>query len=114
VLRLVAWAGLWYFGLVVLAGLLLRGWLGDALFVTRYTGYAMPWLVLGLVPGMIGAARAGRRWLALVLASGTALVAVHHATLFRYRPTLATPPAALSLRVASYNSCSRNGDVVMF
>jgi endonuclease/exonuclease/phosphatase (EEP) superfamily protein YafD len=108
--RIAAWVGLWYFALLVVSGLLLRGWVGDALFVTRYTGYLMPWLVVGLVPGAIVAARAGRRWLAAVLAAGAALVAVHHPALFRYRPTLALPPAALPLRVVSYNTWSYNRD----
>jgi endonuclease/exonuclease/phosphatase (EEP) superfamily protein YafD len=105
-----AWAAWWSFGAAVLAGLGLRGWVGDALYVTRYTGYVMPWLAAALVPGAILAGRAGRPWLTALLAAGAALVAVHHPTLFRYRPPVATPPSALPLRVVSYNTWSFNED----
>ena len=107
-LRLLLWFALWCFGMVVLAGLALRGWVGDALIVTRYTGYAMPWLAVVLVPGAILSGRAGHWWLAFVISAGAALVAVHHASLFRYRPQLATPPSAIQLRVLSYNTWSKN------
>jgi endonuclease/exonuclease/phosphatase (EEP) superfamily protein YafD len=109
-LRSASWSALWCFGTLVLAGLVLRGAVGDALLVTRYTGYVMPWLVLALVPGAALAARGGRRWLAAILSLGAALVAVHHASLFRYRPPIATPSSALPLRVVSYNTWSLNGD----
>ena len=32
--------------------IVLRRWFGDQLPVTRYTGYVMPWLLLGLMPGV--------------------------------------------------------------
>lgn len=109
-LRFVLWFSLWCFGALVLAGVALRGWVGDALFITRYTGYVMPWLVLGLVPGAILAVRAHHRWLAVLLSAGAALVIAQNAPVFRYRPSLATPPSALPLRVMSYNSWSKNLD----
>jgi endonuclease/exonuclease/phosphatase (EEP) superfamily protein YafD len=109
-LRFVLWLFLWCFGILVLAGVGLRGWVGDALFVTRYTGYVMPWLVLGLVPGAVLAVRAHHRWLAVLLSAGAALVIAQNPPVFRYRPSLATPPSALPLRVMSFNTWSKNLD----
>jgi vancomycin resistance protein VanJ len=109
-LRFLFWLGLWSFGLAVLAALVLRGWTGDAVFLARYVGYVMPWLLLGLVPGALVAARARRGWLAALLAATAALVVGHHAPVFRYRPAVATPPTALTVRVLSYNTWSRNAD----
>lgn len=101
----------WCFGSFVLAGLLLRGWIGDALFVTRYTGYLMPWLLVGLVPAAIRAARRRRRALALVLGVSAVIITTLHAPLFRVRPALRAPAQAeVRLRVMSFNTWSRNRD----
>jgi len=99
----------WAFAAIVLAGLALRPRFGDELVLTRYTGYVMPWLLAGLLPGAAWAWRARRRALAAVLGVSAAAIAVAHAPLFRPRPAIAAP-AAGTLRVMSYNTWSRNGD----
>jgi endonuclease/exonuclease/phosphatase (EEP) superfamily protein YafD len=99
----------WLFGTTVLAGLVLRRWSGDELYVTRYTGYVMPWLLLGLVPGAAFALRM-RRWaLAALLAASATTIVVIHAPLFRSRPALPSSPTT-ELSVMSYNTWSRNTD----
>jgi vancomycin resistance protein VanJ len=102
-------AASWLVASAVLAGLLLRDRVGDALVVTRYTGYVLPWLVLGLVPGAAGAWRARRRALAAVLAASAVLVVVREAPLHRRRP--APPAPAATLKVMSFNTSWHNGDV---
>jgi vancomycin resistance protein VanJ len=105
----VAHSTAWLCGATVLAGLGLRPAFGDELFVTRYTAYVMPWLVVGLLPGAAWALRA-RRWaLAAVLGVSATLIVVIHAPLFRPRPALSPPPAE-SLEVMSYNTWSKNAD----
>jgi vancomycin resistance protein VanJ len=99
----------WLFGSTVLAGVVLRPWAGDALYVTRYTGYVMPWLLLGLVPGAAWACMR-RRWaLATVLGASTATIVSLHAPLFRSRPAAAAH-GTLALRVMSYNTWATNQD----
>jgi endonuclease/exonuclease/phosphatase (EEP) superfamily protein YafD len=99
----------WLFGTTVLAGVVLRRWFGDQLYVTRYTGYVMPWLLLGLVPGAAWASRM-RRWaLAALLAVSATTIVVIHAPLFRSRPALPSSPTT-ELNVMSYNTWSRNAD----
>jgi vancomycin resistance protein VanJ len=102
----VAW---WGFASAVLAGLVLRFFVGDRLFVTRYTGYVMPWLLLALVPGAARAWATERDALAAALAASAAIVVLVHAPLFR-RPPPAPPPPGLVLRAMSYNTWSRNLD----
>lgn len=99
----------WLFGSTILAGLVLRRWLGDELYVTRYTGYVMPWLLLGLVPGAAWAC-VTRRWpLAAVLGASAAIIVAVQAPLFRRQPPI--PPApTMIFRVMSYNTWSRNTD----
>lgn len=99
----------WLVAAIVFAGLVLRPGFGDELFVTRYTGYVMPWLLVGLLPGAALAWHA-RRWaLATVLGVSATVVVVIHAPLFRPRPASARPAAA-TLKVMSYNTWSRNAD----
>jgi vancomycin resistance protein VanJ len=99
----------WLFGLTVLAGVVLHPWFGDELYVTRYTGYVMPWLVLGLVPGAAWALTR-RRWrLAAVLGISAAMIVAVHAPLFRSRAPVPSR-AAFGLKVMSYNTWSRNMD----
>jgi vancomycin resistance protein VanJ len=99
----------WLFGSTVLAGVVLRRWFGDELYVTRYTGYVMPWLVLGLVPGAAWA-YAKRRWpLAAILGASAATIIAVHAPLFRSHPPIPASPSPV-LRVMSYNTWSKNMD----
>jgi endonuclease/exonuclease/phosphatase (EEP) superfamily protein YafD len=101
--------GGWLFGSAVLAGLVLRAWLGDRIFLTRYTGYLMPWLLLGLLPGAVRSWLAGRHWLAAVLSASAAIIVVLHAPLFR-RPPPVPRGTGMAVRVMSYNTWSRNRD----
>ncbi|WP_049768527.1 endonuclease/exonuclease/phosphatase family protein [Anaeromyxobacter sp. Fw109-5] len=99
----------WLFGSTVLAGVVLRPWAGDELHVTRYTGYLMPWLLLGLVPGAAWACLR-RRWaLAAVLGASAATIVSLQAHLFRPRPS-APAHGAIALRVMSYNTWATNLD----
>jgi hypothetical protein len=64
----------WLFGSTVLAGLFLRWWVGDQVSMTRYTGYVMPWLLLGLVPGTAWAWVRRRKPLAAIMGASAAIV----------------------------------------
>ncbi len=99
----------WLFGWTVLAGLVLRYWLGDHLFLTRYTGYLMPWLLLGLLPGAVWAWLMHSRALSAVLSVPAAIILVLHVPVFRWRPAI-TSPSAVRLKVMSYNTWSGNSD----
>jgi endonuclease/exonuclease/phosphatase family metal-dependent hydrolase len=112
VIRFLFWAGWWVSGWTVLAVLLLRYPVGDRLLVTRYTGYVLPWLLVGLVPGVVTAC-ATRRWgLAALLGTSTAIVLATYAPLLLPRPAPAQAPApALRIEVMSYNTWLYNHDV---
>ncbi len=99
----------WLFGCAVVAGLTLRGPLGDALFITRYTGYLMPWLLVVLLPGAVWAWLARHRWLAAVLIASAVTIVLIHVPLFRRHREVPTPSAS-RLSVMSYNTWSRNRD----
>lgn len=103
----IAW---WLFASTALLGIVLRPWVGDALFVTRYTGYVLPWLVVGLAPGAAWAWVTHRRPLAAMLALAAVAIAALHAR--HFLPRRAAPPAgAVVLEVMSYNVWSNNDDV---
>jgi vancomycin resistance protein VanJ len=110
VTRLLFWAGWWGFGSTVLAVVLLRYPVGDGLLVTRYTGYVLPWLLVGLLPGLITAC-ATRRWgLAAVLGASTAVILVTYAPLLLPRQA-PSPASGVRLKVMSYNTWFENHDV---
>lgn len=94
--------GLWLFGLGLLLWLPLRWWPGDALFPVQIANYVMPWLLVGLVPGLLLAIAARRVKLALVLAVPTIVICVNYAPLFlpRTNPALADNQR---FKVMSYN-----------
>jgi len=99
----------WFVGSAVLAGLTLRHWFGDQLFLARYTGYVMPWLLLALLPGAVCAWLMHDRALSAVLSASAAIIVVIHVPLFRPHPGNSSP-LAVRLKVMSYNTWSRNGD----
>jgi endonuclease/exonuclease/phosphatase (EEP) superfamily protein YafD len=105
--RVATWAG-WVFGSTVLAGLALHPWVGDELFVARYVGYVMPWLLVGLVPGAVWAWRVGLRGLPAVLAVSAAIIVVLEVRPSRRPPAIPSP--AVRLTVVSYNTWSSNHD----
>ncbi|HYG70410.1 MAG TPA: endonuclease/exonuclease/phosphatase family protein, partial [Anaeromyxobacteraceae bacterium] len=100
----------WTYGVGVAAGLALHATLGDEVFLGRYTGYVMPWLLAGLVPGFLWALRARRRRLAAVLGLAAIAIAVAHAPRFAPRRPSEAPAAAATLSVMSFNTWSRNAD----
>jgi endonuclease/exonuclease/phosphatase (EEP) superfamily protein YafD len=67
----------------------------------------MPWLLIGLLPGLLSAMLARRKWLSLALGGPTLLITLSYAPLFmpRLNPALA---AGDSLKVMSYNIWGRN------
>lgn len=106
-MRLVFFSGWWLFGYLVLAGLILSWIFGDQLILTRYTGYLMPWLLLGLLPGALWCLLAQQRSLAALLGISVIIIVASYAPLFW--PRKAAPvPGALELKVVSYNVWSKN------
>ncbi len=98
----------WVFGSTVLAGLILRHWLGDHLFLTRYTGYMMPWLLLGVLPGAVWAWLIHSRALSTIHSVSAAIILVAHVSLFRSHQAIS--PLGVELDVMSYNTWSANTD----
>lgn len=85
----------------------LRWWPGDRLLPVRLLNYFMPWLLVGLLPGLILAGLARRKVTFLALAIPVSLISLSFAPLF-----LPQPPAVLaantSIKVMSYNVWGRN------
>jgi len=106
-MRNVLAVGWWFFGGIVLAGLILRWWIGDELFLARYVGYLLPWLLLGLLPGVLWAVFMHQRGLAIVLGVSATLILYTYAPLFLPRPA-APSSSALELKVISFNTWSKN------
>jgi vancomycin resistance protein VanJ len=99
----------WLFGATVLAGVALRFSIGDASFITRYTGYVMPWLLVALVPGAVWAWVTRSRALSAILgASSVLILAVHVPAFRRHQPP--APESETRLTVMSYNTWSSNHD----
>lgn len=99
----------WVLGLLLLAGLILRWWTGDQLFLARYTGYLMPWLLLLLLPGALWAGSIQYRWLSALLLLSALIIVVNYAPLFWSRSG-GSGPAVMELKVLSYNTWSKNFD----
>jgi endonuclease/exonuclease/phosphatase (EEP) superfamily protein YafD len=88
----------------------MRWWPGDRLWPVRLTNYVMPWLLVGLLPALILAGVARRRWLVTALAIPAMLIGLTFAPLFLPR----TSPAVASnesFSVMSYNIWGWNGNV---
>jgi vancomycin resistance protein VanJ len=108
--RIVLSAG-WLAASALLAALLLHNASGDELRLARYTGYLMPWLLLGIVPGAAWAWWARSHALAWVLAlSASLVVAAHVPEVHVPAATGPRPAPGQALSVMSYNTWSRNGD----
>ena len=101
------WGGLWAFGLGVLAWYPLRWWPGDQWVVVRLINYFVPWLLLGLLPGLLLAVWGRRYSLAALLLLPILLIILTYAPLFTPRPATALA-ADGSLKVMSYNIWGRN------
>lgn len=85
----------------------LRWWPGDRLLPVRLLNYFMPWLLAGLIPGLITAGLARCKWTCLALAIPVTLISLTFVPLF-----LPQSPAVLAantkLKVMSYNVWGRN------
>lgn len=95
--------GLWLFGLGVLVWLPLRLWPGDDFLPVQLGNYIMPWLLLGLLPGVLVAVMARRRWLSLVLAAPALIICASYAPLFLPRIPPALADNSQHLKVMSFN-----------
>lgn len=101
------WTAWWLGGVSILAGLVLRLWNGDHLFLARYTGYLMPWFLLVLLPGMLWAVWMNYRGLAILLGISAMIIVVVYAPLFWSRAT-AADNVTNAFKVVSYNAWSKN------
>ncbi len=101
------WTASWLLALGASAGLLLRWWPGERLTLVRLTIYLLPWLLVLLLPALLGVVLAQRRWLALLLALNVGMICFAYAPLFlpRVAPVLA---GGDRLTVMSYNVWSEN------
>lgn len=104
------WIPWWFFGCFVLAGLVLRWWIGDYFFLSRYAGYLMPWLLLGLVPGVFWAGLMYHWRLAVLLGVSVAIIFATYAPLFLPRQA-ASIPTDKEIKVISFNTWSKNSHV---
>ena len=105
------WSILWLFSCSMLLVLfLLRWWPGDQLLIVRLVNYSMPWLLIILVPSLLAAGVADRKFLAVSLAVSTIFIAAAHAGLFfpKKPPVISASP---TIKVMSYNVWSRNRDL---
>jgi endonuclease/exonuclease/phosphatase (EEP) superfamily protein YafD len=101
------WLGLSLFGTSVSAWYALHWWSGDRFWPVRLLNYFMPWLLVGLIPGLVMAGLARRKWVILILAAPTLVIALTFAPLFL--PQSETVLAAnASFKVMSYNVLYRN------
>jgi len=100
----------WLGGTLILVGLLLRFWLGDHLFLTRYMAYLMPWLLLGLLPGAVWAGFVQHRGLAILLGGAAMVILVVYAPLF-WPSASAADKRGDALKVLSYNTWSKNHEI---
>jgi len=111
IIRSFFWLGLWLFGLGVLLSYLMRWWPGERILTVRLTNYLMPWLLIGLVPGLIMAGMANRKWLAVTLLVPTILIGFTYVQLFFPRPSIATNNRG-HLKIMSYNVWRNNKNII--
>lgn len=109
-IRNLFWAGWWLVGLLALAWTGLHWLTGDLLWPVRLVNYVMPWLLLGLAPGLVLAALGRHKALTIVLAVPALFVAVSFAPLF-LPPATTVLAGGISFKVMSYNLLYVNRDV---
>jgi endonuclease/exonuclease/phosphatase (EEP) superfamily protein YafD len=103
------WAGLWVFGVGLLFWYPLRWWPSDHLWPVRLTNYLMPWLLLGLIPGLLAAGLARRKWLVVTLTIPTILIGGTFAPLFLPRPGTVLA-GSTPIKIMSFNVLYNNQD----
>ncbi|MBN1219342.1 MAG: endonuclease/exonuclease/phosphatase family protein [Anaerolineae bacterium] len=104
------WAGLWLLGVGLILWYPLRWWPGDRLLPVRLINYFMPWLLVGLIPGIIIALLTRRYRLMMILAMPTLLISLTYAPLFLPRSPVALADN-MPLTVMSYNVWGRNQNI---
>ncbi|MBE7467571.1 MAG: hypothetical protein DPW09_35635 [Anaerolineae bacterium] len=104
------WLSWGIFGLGVIMWYTLRWWPGDRFLPVRLINYFMPWLLVGLLPGLTLAGLARRKWVALTLAVPTLIIGLTFAPLFLPRPAEVLA-ANIPLKIMSYNVWYHNQQV---
>lgn len=104
------WIVWWVVGVILLVGLVLRFWTGDDLMLSRYAGYLMPWLLVGLLPGALWAGLMHHRGLSFLLGGSAIIIFVAYAPLFMSRPEVSDQDTP-QFKVLSYNIWSKNLDI---
>ena len=115
ILRLAFWSILWIFGLGVLLLFPLRWFSGDYFTPVRLANFFVPWLLVLLVPAMLIAGLARRKWLLVVLAAPTLLICLIFAPLF-WPHNKPSPPflIASTLLVPGYVGTEEISDIAAF
>ncbi len=103
------WVSWGIFGLGVTTWYALRWWPGDRFLPVRLVNYFMPWLLVGLLPGLVLAGLARRKWVALALALPSLIIGLTFAPLFLPRPAEVLA-ANTSFKIMSYNVWYHNGE----
>ncbi len=109
-IRITFWLGLWFFSLGILLAFLVRWWSGDHLIPVRLMNYFMPWLLLGLIPGLVVAGWGHRYRLFTALAVPSLIIVLNYAPLFLPRPSVALADGQ-NFKVMSYNVWRRNRNI---
>lgn len=104
------WLGWALLGLGLVTWYGLRWWPGDRFLPVRLFNYFMPWLLLGLMPGLALAGLARRKWVAFILAVPALFIGLTFAPLFLPRPE-GVLAANASFKVMSYNIWYHNDKV---
>ncbi len=109
--RFVFWSSLWILGLIMLVLYPVRWLSGDYLAPVRIINYILPWTLILLIPAMVVAGLARRKWLGVILSGPILVIGVTYGPLFlpHARPPL--PANKFKLKIMSHNVFFRQ-DVV--
>ena len=97
------WLGLWLFGLSLLLLYPLRWLSGDYFAPVRMINYVLPWLLALIIPAIVMAALARRKWLVATLIVPFLLIGLTFAPHFMPRSHAPLPHDAFSLKIMSHN-----------
>lgn len=101
--RKLFWAFLWVTAISLLLFFPLRWLSGDSLEPVRTVSYITPWLLIPALPMLGIAGWRRRKWLAVVLLTGTLAIVVSFAPLFLPNRPARPSPQAVPLKIMSYN-----------
>jgi vancomycin resistance protein VanJ len=102
--------GLWLFGTSILLTYALRWGTGDRLLIVRLINYLMPWMLLGLIPGLVMAGLTHRIGLFVTLAIPTIIICLTYSPLFLHHSKIALAKNK-SMKVMSYNVWRENSNI---